>query len=214
MSFIVVEGADAAGKQTQVQMLYDRLSKTMPLRSFDFPAYDTPFGMLVKKYLNGEFGQLAEVPPEVPSMLFALDRYQFRDDIVASLEAGDLVLMNRYTQSNFGYQGARFPNKVERDEFIAWIEKLEERLPQPDLVVFLHLDREISKRLMESRGRTKDIHETDDDFQEMVGSVYRELAAEREDWTLIDCKDGEGILPIEAINDKIIAQLRARKLIG
>ena len=41
-------------------------------------------------------------------MFYALDRLQYRDSIVKDLEEGYFIVGNRYCQSNWAYQGAKF----------------------------------------------------------------------------------------------------------
>ena len=85
--FIVLEGIDSAGKKTQTQLLEKFLSgKGYKVKSLHFPQYDTDFGKLVGNYLRGEYGKLDELPPEIPCLLYALDRYQFKDQLIWDLK--------------------------------------------------------------------------------------------------------------------------------
>ena len=87
--FVVIEGGDSAGKHTQAKLLVKHISqKKSKTELLSFPQYDTPFGELVAKYLRGEYGSLAEVPPEIPCLLYALDRYQKSDYIKTGLASG------------------------------------------------------------------------------------------------------------------------------
>ncbi|MCK5560086.1 MAG: deoxynucleoside kinase, partial [Thermoplasmata archaeon] len=95
-----------------------------------------------------------------------------------------------------GHQGAKFSGE-ERKRFIAWLERLESRLPQPDLVIYIHVPVEIAQELMQNRKHKKyldadknqDIHELDIDYQQRVVETYLELATARENWVVIDCTD-------------------------
>ena len=52
MGFLIaVDGVDASGKQTQTELLLDRLAKEYETRLISFPAYDKPSSTLVKMYL-------------------------------------------------------------------------------------------------------------------------------------------------------------------
>ena len=179
--FIVIEGADSAGKHTQAKLLMDHLKmKLSEIELLSFPQYDTPFGSLVAKYLRGEYGTLSELPPEIPCLLYAMDRYQVRDKLVSSLASGKWLIADRYTQSNFGHQGAKLDSGTERNKLIAWVESMESRLPQPDFVIYLHVPVEVTQKLINTRehksylkdGTNQDIHELDTEYQQRVIDTY------------------------------------------
>jgi len=101
--FIVFEGGDGSGKQTQAKLLVKYLQREeKDVELLTFPQYDTPFGSLVAKYLRGEYGSLESVPPEIPSLLYALDRFQVKDELTTGLASGKWFVADRYTQSNLG----------------------------------------------------------------------------------------------------------------
>lgn len=212
--FIVIEGGDSAGKHTQAELLFKHFrSKQIDVEFLSFPQYETPFGKLVAKYLRGEYGTMANLPPEIPCLLYALDRFQIKSKLSYGLTAGKWYIADRYTQSNFGHQGAKLTGE-ERKELISWIESVESRLPQPDLVIYLHVPVEISQQLMKTRehksyladDKPQDIHELDIEYQQRVIDTYLELAAEAESWVVISCVDSEKneLLSIDDIHQKII----------
>jgi dTMP kinase len=212
--FIVVEGSDGSGKHTQATLLLKHLKlRQLEIELLSFPKYDTPFGELVAKYLRGEYGSLNDLTPEIPAMLYAIDRFQIKDTLEKGLTAGHWFIADRYTQSNLGHQGAKFSG-TERKLFIGWLAAMESRLPQPDLVVYLHVPVEVSQELMKNRqhkdymgdDKTQDIHEVDTDYQHRVVETYLELAADQDNWIVIDCIDkhsGE-LYTIENIHRKIV----------
>ena len=54
---IAVEGADKAGKHTQVMNIVNYLQNhNIPVQTLDFPQYKAFFGRFVRDYLNGKFG--------------------------------------------------------------------------------------------------------------------------------------------------------------
>ena len=157
-SFIVIEGVDASGKGTQAERLVERLeSEGEEVKYVNFPRYDTKFGSLVGKYLRGEFGEREEIPEEIRCMFYAMDRYQFKDEFNEFLKDDGIIVSDRYTQSNLGYQAADFEGK-EKKEMINWIEDLERRIPQPDTVLFLDVKPEMKeiyrRKMSNSRKRS------------------------------------------------------------
>ena len=190
---IILEGVDSSGKKTQVELLRKKLNKNgFDVETISFPSYGTPFGNIVASYLRGEFGSLKKLPSEIAAMLFSLDRYQFKDKLFKKLQKGKIIISDRYTQSNMGFHGARFYGK-ERKAFIDWIQQVESRLPQPDIVIFLDMPIEAAQILINNRrkknylnGKKRDIHEIDADFQKEVRRTYLKLT-KRKEWIMIKC---------------------------
>ncbi len=204
---IVVEGADASGKRTQAKMLLERLKKEgKPAILISFPRYETTFGKMVKHYLSGQFGSLEEVKPEFAALLYSLDRYDAMPKIEKWLEQGKVVICDRYIASNLAHQAAKFKGE-EQEKFIEWIEKVESRLPQPSLTIYLDLPVAVSIKLMQSRPREKDIHETNKEYLKATRKVYLKLA-EKERWAKIDCAQGAGIKSREEIHETVWQQVK------
>ena len=213
--FIVIEGGDCTGKTTQANLLITSLKELgKDVVYLDFPTYEkTPGGTVVKWYLEGKFGTLDEVPPELACLTYAIDRYQFAKENQKILDSGKILVANRYTQSNIGHQGGKFKGK-ERLAFIDWIEKVESRMPQPDTVVYLDLPVEIAQKLKEKRGDNKgaksnDIHEKSVQHLKDARECYLETA-KRKGWIIIDCKERtkEDIRSISEIHSEIIEKLK------
>ena len=211
--FIVVEGGDCTGKTTQANLLIEKLKKLgKEVVYLDFPTYEkTPGGTTVQWYLEGKFGKLDEVPPEVASLTYAIDRYQFAKKNKKALAKGKILVANRYIQSNIGHQGGKFKGK-ERLEFIKWLEDVERRAPQPDVIVYLDLPVEIAQKLRDGRGinkgaKEKDIHEKNIQHLKDARECYLETA-KREGWIIINCKKKGGIRSKEEIHKEIFEKIQ------
>ena len=214
--FIVIEGGDCTGKTTQAKLLADRLSRNgSKVKMLDFPAYDTPSGKLITKYLKGDFGPLDKVSPYYATLLYSLDRYQFAEENEKALQDGYNLISNRYTQSNIGHQASKFDGK-DRKDFMRWIEVVECMMPQPDDVVYLDLPVKISQMLMRKREGTKgaglkDIHESNIEYLGRTRECYLE-AAEKYNWIVINCKKRgkDEVRSPEVIHENIVTELRRR----
>jgi dTMP kinase len=166
---VVIEGLDGSGKATQTALLVRRLTEGgRACRQVSFPDYKHPSSVLVKLYLEGRVGALEEVNAFAASSFFSVDRYvsyqtQWKTDYLAGLE----IVADRYTTSNIAHQMVKLPRDAWVD-FIRWLTDFEYGrlgLPQPDLVIYLDMHPETSRRLLETRSRPEgpavDIHEAD-----------------------------------------------------
>lgn len=222
---IVIDGTDGSGKGTQTQLLLDYLEKKKVDHKFiDFPRYYTSFhGKMVGRYLAGEFGSMESSSPYLSSLFYAMDRLTARDEIVDWLEEGNLVVANRYTTSSMAFQTARV-DRDQQDEFLRWLyamEYKEHKLPKEDAVVFLYVPVDISQKLIEqkekreyTKGKKKDIHEANVEYQKKVLEKYLELAKKYPHWIVIRCIDDEGkLLTVETVHKQIIKALKERGIL-
>ena len=105
---------------------------------------------------------------------------------------GGILIADRYTTSNAVHQCCKLPEQ-EWDEYLDWLFSLEYRrirLPEPDLVLYLHLPADEAERLVGSRYHgdetKKDIHERDDAYLRSARRAA-EYCAARCGWTTVDC---------------------------
>ncbi len=186
MKLFVIEGADGAGKSTQIRMLSDFFEeKGYKCQYLHFPRTSSPyFGELIARFLRGEFGSLNEVNPYLVAMLYAGDRKDASGIINSWLNEGKIVLLDRYTYSNIAYQCAKLYDINARDELMKWILALEFdhfAIPKPDLNIFLDVPFSFTeKKLSDTRtgddrsylNGNRDIHEEDLSFQKKVRDIY------------------------------------------
>lgn len=221
---IVFEGTDASGKVTQAGHLFIRLrNEGKQVEMLSFPTYQkTKYGRLVAEYLAGMYGEKKDVPFEIVSMFYAIDRYQLKVEIAEKLKMGIYFIFDRYTQSNV-FQAAKYG--LEKGEKMwEWIKALESRLPQADAVVFLNVAPEVSEKLFKERQIKNmllaqgqmDIHEKDREYQQTVRELYLKVA-EKEDWIVIQCcrKEGEEwkFRTPEDIHEEIYQKLKERGVV-
>ena len=214
---LVLEAGDGSGKATQTKMLRERLvAEDRCVRQVEFPDYASPSSALVRMYLGGDFGERAsEVNAYAASAFFAVDRYaSFQTKWRADLEAGAIVLADRYTTANMVHQAVKIEDAAEREAFLAWLEDFEYgklALPRPDLVLFLDMDPAVSRRLIAARaaasGAARDIHERDEDYLVRCHRASINLAA-RCGWQRIRCSEAGEPLSREAVHEKIYEAVR------
>jgi len=198
---IAIEGIDAVGKNTQANLLKERAEKAgLKVGMLSFPRYNqTTFAKSIAQYLNGGFGELDEIPPHFPALLYAGDRFESLSLINTYLSSTDLLIIDRYVSSNLAYQSAKVP-KPDQEAFIDWLANIEYdiyKLPEANITLHLDLPVEAASRLLykkKARSYTSekaDLHEKNRDYLSKCHSVYRYLAARsfRSQWITIDCSD-------------------------
>lgn len=213
---IVIEGLDGSGKATQAQLVYENLYKAgIKVRKISFPDYEQPSSVLVKMYLNGDFGDKpSDVNAYVASSFYAVDRAaSFLKFWKKDYEEGTVFIADRYATSNAIYQLSKLP-KEEKDEFLFWLEDFEYRklgLPSPDLVIYLDVLPDVSQKLLSGRYKgdetKKDIHEKNMEFLLSCrnSAMY---SAEKLDWKVVNCCADNSIKEISDINKDIMKIIR------
>jgi dTMP kinase len=217
--FIVLEGADGSGKGTQFKLLTERLRAVgYDVEVFDFPRYEEPSSHFVRKYLNGEYGDAANISPYTASLFYALDRYEAAPQIRKALSQGKIVLSNRFVGSNMAHQGGKFTNSGEQRGFFIWEDGLEYQLlniPRPSINIFLRVPAEVSYELIAQKAKrsyTDKIHDQHEgDINHLKNSVatYDTLCQLfPKDFKAIECAPNGKLMSIAAINDKIWNEIK------
>ena len=112
-TLLAIEGIDGAGKRTQANLLNRALeARGISCINFSFPRYESFFGQLVGRFLNGDFGPLDAVDPHFSALLYAGNRLEATPDLQAALAAGQTILADRYIASNLAHQTARMPGRA------------------------------------------------------------------------------------------------------
>ena len=211
---IVLEGLDGSGKATQAQLLFDALDRggAHRIRKVTFPDYESESSALVKMYLRGEFGSHAgDVNAYAASCFYSVDRYaSYKKDWGAFYHEGGLVIADRYTTSNAVHQCAKLP-RGEWDVYLDWLFEFEYhkiRIPEPDLVLYLDVDPQVSQALMAQRYQgdesKKDIHEKDLDYLAHSRAAAR-YCADKLGWMVIPCCENGQMRSREAIHREILS---------
>jgi len=196
---VAIEGIDGSGKRTQMDLLHGIIAAGeggQSVYSTAFPQYDSWFGKMVGQFLNGDFGPLDTLDPHFKALLYAGDRFESKPRLESALQAGKIVLVDRYIGSNLAHQTARVaPEK--RAEFRRWIEHLEYgiyELPREDLILYLRVPpREAQRLVAKKSARTyttakQDILEASLRHLEQAADMYDLLALEAP-WVTIECFD-------------------------
>lgn len=187
---VAIEGIDAVGKNTHSLLLSRWLRREgVDVVRISFPDYDTPIGKEIKSFLSGH----RAYPIELHHLLFAANRWEKLEEVKSCLQAGQVIVVNRYTESNLAYGSA---NGLDT----AWLASLERGIPKADLVIVLVA----SPRSLSSRrpGGSKDVYEKSSALQANAQKAYRALAREH-GWSLIDAAG-----PVGAVQALVVKKVR------
>lgn len=177
--FITFEGIDGCGKTSQVRALADRLRG----RALDPVETREPGGTVAGNAIREILFREMSPPlaPEAELHLFAAARAQHvRELILPALEAGRIVLCDRYTDATVAYQG--HGRRLDL-ELIREINRLATGGLAPDLTIILDLPvGDALARISDRDGCAEDAANRFDlesvQFHERVRAAYLSMAAE------------------------------------
>ena len=214
-TLIAIEGIDGAGKGTQANRLVASL-RDMGLKadSLQFPRYGaTTFGSAIGDFLNGRFGSLNEVHPQLAAVLYAGDRYESRSLLLKMMDDNDVVVLDRFVGSNLAHQSAKLDGDA-RTALIKWIEKIEFEvfgLPRPQLNILIDMSSQMSRELVARKAardyttQEADLQESDLPYLEKVRRCYLALAHSRLDWrTVHGLRDDGSLRTIDDVAAEIL----------
>ena len=220
-TLIAIEGIDGAGKGTQAGRLVSSLRDTgLRVDTLQFPRYSaTTFGSAIGDFLNGRFGSLSEVHPQLAAVLYAGDRYESRSLLMKMIEDNDVVVLDRFVGSNLAHQSAKLDGD-ERATLIEWIEKVEFEvfeLPKPSLTILIDMSSQMSRELVSRKAardyttQEADLQESDLPYLEKVRRCYLALSHSRLDWRTIHGLNDDGLLKsIDEVGDEIFAVVKSQ----
>jgi dTMP kinase len=169
---IVFEGLDQSGKQTQAELLRDRLKKDgHKSRVVSFPDYGTSIGEEIARALQGE----RDYGADVMQLLYVANRYERRPDLERWIEGGLILVCDRYTASSIAYGEAQGLDP-------RWLADIQKFLPPATMTIMLDIAPETA---LERKAVDRDRYERDLALQNRVRDSYRRLAA-GEGWVVVD----------------------------
>ena len=202
--FITFEGIDGVGKSTQADLLEVFLVDAGRSVIRTIEPGGTELGQEIRHLLLHRKG---EVAPRAEALLYAADRaHHVATKVRPAIEAGEVVLCDRYFDSSVAYQGAgRELDRAEVRNISLWaVEGL-----LPHLTILLDLDATVALSRRSQTGTAPDRLEREKvEFFEAVRHAYLELAAaEPERFLVVDAAQS-----IDAMQDQI--RQRVATLLG
>jgi len=218
---IVIEGTDCSGKETQSNLLMDKLKRdNISIEKRSFPMYDTPTGYILGADLLGKphMGECifpegtTNVPPKVAALYYAADRLYNIEKIKEMLDNGINVILDRYVESNMGHQAGKLTEKQDKLDMMNWLEKLEYdllELPRPDIVLFLYMPYQYSVELRNKRAEAPDGAEKDVEHLKNAEATYS-MMAEKYNYNIIHCVKNDKIRTIEEIHEDVYNKVKEK----
>ncbi len=176
--FITFEGTEGSGKSTQIALLAERLrAMGRSVRQLREPG-GTPIGEEIRHTLQHSLVNHA-MTPETEQLLLNASRAQLvREVIRPALQAGEVVLCDRFYDSTTAYQGYGRQLDLKLVRSLTEVAVGETR---PDLTLFLFIPQEMSEQRRRQRQAgapsVRDrMEEADRVFFERVGQGYEAIA--------------------------------------
>jgi dTMP kinase len=214
---VAIEGADGVGKATTARTLCEALAAAgRNATVIAFPRYgETTGGVTIGRFLAGELP--VPVTPHAAAVLYALDRFEWREAILAAAAAHEVVIFDRYIASNMAYQAAKVPEPRAMMDWILALETGQFGLPAPALSIYLDTPWEMARAMILQKAqrsytdRSYDEHEADAALQQRVRANYEAIVAAGllGPWQIVRASRDSAMRPPEAIASEIMAHLDA-----
>jgi dTMP kinase len=179
-AIVAFEGLDQSGKQTQAEMLRDRLKQDgHKSRLESFPDYATSIGEEIARALQGE----REYGPDVMQLLYIANRYERKPDLLRWLEGGLIIVCDRYMASSIAYGEAFGLDPV-------WLSEMQKFLPKTVATILLDIAPETA---VTRKSADRDRYERDLALQARVRESYLRQARAG-NWIVLDGERAKDVI--------------------
>ena len=188
---IAFEGLDQSGKQTQAERLLAAFRSSGRNAEFlTFPEYTTKIGAEIGDALQGK----RDYQPDTLQLLYIANRFEFRPRILQWLEAGTMVVCDRYLASSIAYGEAQGIDA-------AWLSDIQKFLPQPSLTLFMDMSPSVS---LTRKKADRDKFERD---MPLLGRVRESYSRQSQapNWVRIDAEQDK-----DAVSAAVVSAVRSR----
>ena len=192
--FIVMEGPDGSGKTTQINLLKQYLEEAGYECLITREPGGTVIGEEVRQLiLNPEYKEMA---PVTEMLLYAASRAQLVHEVIGpALEAGKIVISDRFVDSSIVYQG------IARNLGISTVSAVNAPgigIYRPDGIFFIDLSEAEGLRRKKEQKKLDRMEQESIEFHHMVSEGYRKVLSDRPEVIKID-----GNKDIDIIQKKI-----------
>ncbi|OEC61221.1 dTMP kinase [Pseudomonas sp. ENNP23] len=203
--FITLEGPEGAGKSTNRDFIAARLRERGVEVLLTREPGGTPLAERIRELLLAPSDESMAVDTELLLMFAA--RAQHLDRVIRpALEAGQVVLCDRFTDATYAYQGGGRGVSMAR---IAELERFVQGSLRPDLTLVFDLPVEVGLQRAAARGRLDRFEQEDRSFFETVRQTYLERADQApERYRVIDA--AKPLADVQRYLDTLLPELLER----
>ncbi len=201
-AFIVFEGGEGSGKSTQAKALANRLRKVGYRVVLTREPGGTALGDKLRRWVK--WGKDITIPTEL--LLFLASRSQLVASVIRpALDAGYIVVCDRFSASTIAYQG--HGRGLDLDLLRSLNSFVTEGI-EPDLVLLMDLETDAG--LARKRRRWDSFEREEFNFHHKVRDAYLQMAAANPDkWSVIDAS-----LPEFRISEQVWERVREYMIYG
>jgi dTMP kinase len=208
-TFVTIEGVEGAGKSTQLA----RLRASLEAAGHSVLTTSEPDGTPLGRSIRALLGGLAPLDPVAETLLFAASRAEHVRRVIApALDAGQIVLCDRFADSTVAYQG--YGRGVALDT-IAAVNRLASEGRRPDLTLILDLD--VAEGLRRARTRRPPAAGTApnpleaDPFERLALEFHERV---RKGYWAIQAREPERVVLIDASRDEAAVAAEIQTLLA
>jgi len=170
--FIVIEGIDGAGCETQGKNLIKMLSESGKKASLiKYPDYERNVGKIIREFLYNNKGLTAEQQFLLYTMQFVMDK-----KMIAEKRKNEILIADRYFSTTLCYQTLEGIDMKMALDFAKNFE-----IEIPDAIFYLNVDPDIAIKRKHGEDKEKNFREKDFDFIRKTAEQYK-ILVEKQIW--------------------------------
>jgi len=180
--FLVIEGIDGAGCETQATALIEQLTKAGKKPFYiKFPHYDTPVGKMIRDFL---YENKTKHTADEQFLLYAL-QFVFDKKLIKEKMRDHIVIADRYFSTTLCYQTLEGFEEKKALQFAVDFD-----IVKPDAVLYLDVSPDTAIKWKYGEDKEKNFRENDHSFIRRTYEKYKDLV-KRNVWTKWIKIDGE-----------------------
>jgi len=194
--FLVVEGIDGAGCETQATALIEALTKAGKKPFYiKFPHYDTPVGKMIRDFL---YENKVKHSADEQFLLYTL-QFIFDKELIKEKMKDHIVIADRYFSTTLCYQTLEGFNE---EKAVRYAEDFS--IQKPDAVLYLDVSPDTAIKWKYGEDKEKNFRENDHSFIRRTYEKYKDLV-KRSVWARWIRINGEQ--PKEKVTSEIIDRI-------
>lgn len=181
--FISFEGCEGSGKSTQIRLLAEYLDKS----GTPYIVTREPGGSEIAEKIRGIVldGKNKNMSAACEALLYAAAREQHLSEIIIpALNAGKLVICDRYVHSSLAYQGCA---RGLGAEYIRAINSRVIKEYMPDVTLFLDISPEDAFNRKHGADKNDRMEQQGLDFHRLVYKGYKDILNKEQNFCAVNC---------------------------